>query len=251
LGAAVPCAWANYGYSIVVIGDGPMGYWRLGESQTTPFAADVSGNTPSHNGVYSRGILSGVAGAIIGDPDTAATFNGASGYIDVGGAGAFDLLMSFTLEAWVINNGQTDSPYASRILSTRSGSGGYGFGLQNAPNDPNPNALIFTTFAIKDYYSTAAVVPEDGQWHHVVVVFDSTLTANFYLDGNLADSIPPDAGNGPVNPSPFDLNIGRNPIVDGGGFSEYFNGNIDEVAVYNYELTAAQIMSHYTMGTSP
>jgi hypothetical protein len=105
--------------------------------------------------------------------------------------------------------------------------------------------MRFTTYGILDYDSTKTVVPQDGNWHHVVVVFDSTNTANFYLDGLETDSLP---GPAPANSAALDLMIGRNPAS---AAEEFFNGNIDEVAIYNYELTDVQIMTHYTTGTSP
>jgi hypothetical protein len=236
LGAGTPGAWAGANYSSVIIADTPLAYWRLGEASTTPIAADSSGGATSYNGFYTRGVTSGVTGAITGDPDTAASFDGASAFVVVpnGSNGPFDLRNGFTLEAWIINNGQSGVGQAGRIVSNRA-TGGYGFGILHTGT---PDRVRFTTFGVKDYDSDLTVVPEDGNWHHVAVVFDSTNAANFYLDGKPTDTI---MGPGPANGSTADLNIGRNP----GTTQEYFNGSIDEVAVYNYELTAAQIAAHY------
>ena len=238
LGAGAPCVWAGANYSGVIIADGPISYWRLGESSTTPIAADSSGATTLHNGFYTRGVTSGVTGAINGDPDTAASFDGASAFVVVpnGSGGTFDLRNGFTLEAWVINAGQSGVGEAGRIVSNRA-SGGYGFGILHTTG--HVDQVRFTTFGVMDYDSAMTVVPEDGNWHYVAVVFDSTNAANFYLDGSPTEQI---TGPGPAGGSPADLNIGRNP----GTTQEYFNGSIDEVAVYNYELTPDQIAAHYT-----
>jgi hypothetical protein len=248
LGAVAPCVWAGANYSAVIMADTPVGYWRLGESSTAPVAADSSGSVTLHNGIYSRGVTGGVTGAIKGDTDTAASFDGKTSFVDIlGGAGSgnnanpFNLASSFSLEAWVINNGPIESTTAGRILSTRvlppGSSGGYGLGVLTGSNN-----VRFTTFGVKDYDSTGTVIPTDGNWHHLVLVFDSSFTASFYLDGQLADTV---ASTAPANPSPTDLNIGRNPVADGSLFYEYWNGSIDEVAVYNYELTAAQVTAHF------
>lgn len=243
LGGATPGVFAGANYSNVILADAPIGYWRLGEPQTTATAAELTGM--GRSGVYSRGVTSGATGAIDGDTDTAATFDGVAGYVEVygGPTNPYNLQSSFTLEAWVINAGPLEAN-AARILSTRilggtgtpSSTGGFGFGV--LPN----GSMRFTTFGIKDYNSGSTMLPVDGAWHHVVVVFDSSSTANFYLDGQLTDSI---AGPSPAASSPSNLNIGRNPIPDGGGFSEYWNGSIDEVAIYGAELTADQILAHY------
>src|SRR5207237_7411588 len=136
-------------------------------------------------------------GAINGDADTAVAFDGSTGFVDIPSStgGTFDLFNSFTLEAWVINAGTSSGGVAGRIFSNRQP--GFGLGIQHAGND----TLRFTTFGVKDYDS-ATVVPEDGIFHHIVLVFDSTNTANFYLDGQLTQSIP---GPGPVQSSSHDL----------------------------------------------
>src|SRR6266851_8272509 len=81
LGAAAPCAWAGANYSTVILNDGPIGYYRLGDPGTQSTATDISGN--GRDGVYSRGVVSGVAGAIVGDTDTAAQFDGLTAYVNV------------------------------------------------------------------------------------------------------------------------------------------------------------------------
>ena len=248
LGATAPCVWAGANYSTVILGDTPIGYWRLGENGTAPVAVDASGSTPAHNGIYSRGVTPAAAGAVKGDPNTGAAFDGMTSFVDIlGGAGSgsnanpFDLTVSFSLEAWVINNGPIESTTAGRIMSTRvlppGTSGGYGLGVLTGTN-----LTRFTTFGVKDYDTTSTVIPTDGNWHHIVAVLDSTFTVTFYLDGVQTEQVMFTA---PGNPSPTGLSIGRNPVADGSLFYEYWNGSIDEVAVYNYELTADQVTAHY------
>jgi hypothetical protein len=234
LSVGAPCVWAGANYSAVILADTPIGYWRLGEASTTSIAADSSGSATPSNGFYTRGVVSGAAGAIHGDPDTAATFDGASAFVIIPNStgGTFDLANGFSLEAWVINNGQSGVGQAGRILSNRAANG-WGFGILHVGD-----GVRFTTFGVKDYDSSLTVIPQDGNYHYIVVVFDSSNAATFYLDGQMTDSIP---GPGPAKTSSNDLNIGRNP----GTTQEYFNGNIDEAAIYNYELTAAQIAAHY------
>jgi hypothetical protein len=254
LGAAAPCAWADISYSSVVQADNPVGYYRLGESGSAAIAVDSSGAADSRQGFYSRGVVSGVPGAIKGDPDTAASFDGMTSFVEIAGgtssSGAlhnpFTLTVSFTVEAWVINAGSLEN--YSRILSTRvlppATSGGYGLGIIGSNNN-----VRFTTFGVKDYDSANTNIPVDGNWHHIVVVLDSGNNANFYLDGVFTDFVSHTA---PANRSPSNLHIGRNPVPDGntagtanGGLFEFWNGSIDEVAIYNQELTDAQIAAHF------
>jgi hypothetical protein len=242
LGAALAVAssaMAGAQYSATILADGPLGYWRLGEPQTTPVAADSTGG--GRDGIYTRSVVSGATGAIVGDPDTAATFDGLTTGVVIPAIGTdpFNLANGFTLEAWVINNGQGGTPRSplGRIVS-RGWPGRFGYGWGILAN----NGMRFTTYGIKDYDSGITVVPQDGAYHYVAVVFDSTNTANFFLDGVQTDAI---SAPNPTALTDLDLIIGRNPASTA---EEFFNGNIDEVAIYGVELTAAQILAHFKAG---
>ena len=241
-GAAASCVLADPGYSTVILNDTPIGYWRLGEPGTATIAVDSSGNLPTtHDGVYSRGVVSGQPGAIKGDPTTSAQFDYATAWIDVlvtaSGDWPFDLVNNFTLEAWAINAGQ-QSPGSGRIVSNGDpGNIGFGFGI--LPD----NRARFTTFGVKDYNSDQTIVPQDSNWHHLVVVFDAGNAATFYLDGVFTETI---NGPGPVkSAAKQDLMIGRNPVNPS---QNLFIGNIQDVAIYNYPLTDAQIAAHHNAG---
>jgi len=185
-------------------------------------------------------VVSGTPGAIVGDPDTAATFDGMTTSVDVPAIGSdpFNLSNGFTLEAWVINQGQgvlnpARSPLGRIVSNGWPGNLGFGWGILAS------NGMRFTTFGIFDYDSNLSQVPNDGAWHYVAVVFDSTNTANFFVDGVMTDSV---SATAPTKAAALDLMIGRNPASTA---EEFFNGSIDEVAIYNTELTAAQITMHY------
>src|SRR5207248_1480851 len=60
-------------YASTVLADGPRFYYRLGESSGS-WSAD-SAATPNPHHAYGTGVL-GATGAILGDSDTAETFNG-------------------------------------------------------------------------------------------------------------------------------------------------------------------------------
>ena len=68
---------------------------------------------------------------------------------------------------------------------------------------------------------------------------DSSNTAHFFVDSLQTDTI---AGPEPALATDLDLMIGRNPAST---TEEFFKGGIDEVAVYNYALSAAQIAAHF------
>src|SRR5690349_13982799 len=84
--AAAACP-ASSSYSSLVAGTpGLVGYWRLGES-SGPAACEVTG---AFGGTYSGSVALGQAGALTGDPDTAARFF-AGGQVGVPSSAALNL----------------------------------------------------------------------------------------------------------------------------------------------------------------
>src|SRR5207245_2849368 len=67
--------WQRCGYAGTVLNDNPLGYWRLGEPGGTTLVDATSNHL---DGSYSGTPTLGVTGALTGDPDTAASFNGTS-----------------------------------------------------------------------------------------------------------------------------------------------------------------------------
>lgn len=234
-GLAAPTVFAGDQYAATILADSPVGYWRLGESDPSMPAADATGN--GNDGTYFGGVMLGQPGAIVGDPDTAAAFDGSSAFVDIPSTpgGTFDLTANFSLEAWVINNGQNPDIHLGRIVANGGiGLRGYGWGI--LPN----NEVRYTTWGILDFDSRLTIVPQDSAWHYLALTFDNTATAYFYLDGQLTDTIT-DPQARLARSSEFDLIIGDTPT----GLQEFYNGTIDEVAIYNYVLTADQIAAHF------
>ncbi len=69
----------------MVAGDAPTDFWRLGESSGSAIADWVG----SFAGSAKAGVALGTTGSLLGDPNTAATFNGTStGFVSTGAARA-------------------------------------------------------------------------------------------------------------------------------------------------------------------
>jgi hypothetical protein len=86
---------------------------------------------------------------------------------------------------------------------------------------------------------------DDNQWHQLAGVYDGTNSEYLYVDGQLAAqsasaTIPPAVtGN--------DFWIGGDP--DPGAF-QFFNGAIDEVAIFTNALSAGQILWLFSSGSN-
>ena len=89
--------------------------------------------------------------------------------------------------------------------------------------------------------STTDEIEGDGLWHHIVATWDvSGDELKLYLDGVLKDtktSLPTIVGTAPTS------SIGNNA-----NSGQYFLGNIDEVSLFDVELSAADVTTLYNDG---
>jgi hypothetical protein len=230
----------NYPYAQLVLADNPIGYWRLNElSGTTAF--DCVGG---RNGVYNSTQL-GQPGYNLLDTHTSARFgflasqNSFVGGIPVDfGTNANN---SLTVEAWV--KGAAPSSDAG-LITKGTGSGGEQFNL-----DCGGGGRAFRFFVRKDdgnaVLATGNVVP-NNQWQHVVGVLNrSSGYVALYVNGvsNASNTFPTENYRGLLR-STNAMSIGARQ----GGTTVYNNqwgGYMQDVAVYNYALSAAQILAHY------
>ncbi|MBK8491380.1 MAG: choice-of-anchor D domain-containing protein, partial [Saprospirales bacterium] len=138
-----------------------------------------------------------------------------------------------TMEAWI----RTTQTSIGNIISwgRRSNNLRNGMAVRN-------NKLAFIG-QNNDYTSTGVVI-NDNVWHHVAISYDGT-TMNFYVDGALDYSV----NTSNLNTTDQNLRLGRISAPDNG---EYFNGDMDEVRIWDVALTQAQIqanMNNQLLGT--
>lgn len=212
------------GYREIILADNPTSYWRLNESSGTT-ATDQKG---VNNGTITGGVTLGVTGATTGD--TAMSFNGTSGYVALSQLSGLQT-PNFSLEAWF----KTTNNASQKIYRWRLN------GNMLIINGGLPQ-VIYNDSAANVHSAASSVNHADGNWHHMVGTYDGS-TLKLYLDGSLTVSTSTSA---PIFYGGGGVAIGR----DGDFSGEYFNGSIDEVAVYNYALTASKVNSHFVAATS-
>lgn len=219
---------ASTPYRDAVLADGPVGYWRLGE--TSGKALDEMSNGGA--GVYNGGVTRGVPGALATERDLAAEFDGTDDYVSIPDNNALDVGDSYTLEAWVRRGAVLGT--TQRFLHKGAGAPSFGFGGNNKlvliPGGPGATPLATSTMAITDQ-----------AWHHVVAA-KSGASARIYVDG--VDATAPGT-NSTSTSNASALNIGRS--ANGSG---YFSGAIDEVAIYPAPLGRERVETHYRAGTT-
>jgi len=103
---------------------------------------------------------------------------------------------------------------------------------------------IFWLGAARYRYWVDNAAQDDGNWHHWVLYADHTSMANckLYVDGVL-QTVDSTSDTGTIS--------AWSPISIGKGVSagQYFNGSLDEFAIFDGELSAAQILAIYNGGT--
>ncbi len=214
-----------------MLADGPVSYWTLNET-TGGGACDVRGR---NHAKIRGGVSSGQGNAVAG---TAMSFDGSSGYLELGGATSLQPTGALSVEGWI----KTRAMGFQTVLRSRLS--GYDLYLQEglptafACGQANPCAeSIGESFAYKLQGSSSVA---DDRWHHLVLTKDAA-TAKLYVDGVMVASR---AHSEPVFYAGTGIAIGR----DGDGDYAYAAGSLDEVAVYDHALGAPRVQAHFAAG---
>jgi hypothetical protein len=122
-----------------------------------------------------------------------------------------------------------------------NGSNGYGIGVGSGTFDTAGSHLIVLFEHVRWIDTGVNLTPG---WHHIVLTLDGSGAPTVYRDGA---QVYHDTGAGPIAPT-GSVHIGGYTADNAN--QRYFAGGLDEVAVYNAALTAAQVANHYTTGTT-
>ncbi len=161
------------------------------------------------------------------------TLNGSNQYISVNDANALDLTQSFTLSAWV----QPAAPHTNfqaviakggpvyRLYATINSSVGGGCADSAIGGFVQINgASVGTSYTVCD---NTPIPP--GQWSHLAVTYNNaTAQLKLYKNGALMQTV---SVSGYMEQTTGTLLIGRSEFA-----SEFFQGVIDEVRVYNWAI---------------
>jgi RHS repeat-associated protein len=222
-------------YASTIAADGPAVYYRLGDPSGNS-AADSSGN--GSNGVYNGSYALGGTSALTNDADTSLSLTNGNVQL-AGGTGLPSGGSPRTIEAWIKT---TNTNY--QVVA--------GYGTANNVHHyfevrvSGSNIQIVTSSddpVITGPYSLA-----DGNWHHLVVTYDGNTTATVYVDGRIAGTAQ-FSGALITTADANGLMVGQDSWCN---CSDQFVGNLDEVAIYPYALSTAQVSTHATAsGTVP
>jgi len=221
-------------YGRAVYDAAPAFYWRLGDA-SDPVAQDATPNELS--GSYSGGHQLGGAGAIAGTADKAVTLDGVDGLVSstspVPGPAAY------TEELWF----KTTTTRGGKLIGFGSSPTGRSGSYDRHIYMFDDGRLRFGTYTGQINVIDTSKSYNDGVWHHLVGT-QSGDGMRLYVDGALTGSDPQ------TGAQAYDgyWRVGGDNTW-GGASSDWFQGQVDEAAVYSSALSAGAVLDHFNKGT--
>lgn len=214
-----------------------LAQWTLDEGAGTA-AADSTG-TAGHAGAFSATTPPVFVGGKSGQSgDSALRFNGTDQGVEIANTSDLNFSGVITMSAWIkpsntsgfrtiLSHGYTTSPNAMTFMQVYN------------------NTLMVGAWP-GNYPTVALPADASTRFVHVVATYDGT-NWNVYVDGVLKASAADATGARLVN-APWGIGMGTCPTNHDD--RRYFQGDIDDVRIYNRALSAAEV-ADMTAGTDP
>jgi len=202
-------------------------YWRLGEASGTTAADDME----AVSGTYTSATLG--APGLVGSSDPAVSFGGSKNRMQASTSSyGFAGTSSFTVEG-VIKPSTVDSTsrriFSSEVLSGETVVDGYGLW-----NNGTANKLQVCRIPSGSYDCATTSAAASGVAKHLAATYDGT-TLKLYVNGT---SVASTTSKGSIT-APSSFTVGARS-----DFAGSWSGVIDEVAVYDRALSAAEVEEH-------
>jgi|SRR6185436_10775995 len=238
-------------YAQRILADSPVAYWRLNEAAGSTTAADLSGN--GYTGTKAGGVTFGVASP---QPDgsTAASSTGVDGShvaipaTDVSPGGPLAAIQgtsAITIEGW-FNATTMTFPANYRLGISFVGQGSSYMGFYDGfvgPTGVHPLAKLNIGGSQQGIGDVGPALTA-GTWYLLDATYDGA-SMKLYENGVQIGTTLSASGT-------LDLGLGSHGMYIvgyvGTGGPYGWNGGMSNVAVYNYALTATQILDHWRIG---
>lgn len=228
---------AGSSYAETVMDDGASLYWRLGGTAAQG-GNDLVGN---NDAVVRSGVSSNSSGALPSEPGPSYNFNGTtSGFLN--STSNMKMGQQHSTELWF----KTTTTTGGKLIGFGNASSGASTVYDRHVYMRNDGRVVYGTYPGIVRTVTSANSYRDGNWHHVVAS-QGWDGMKLFIDGQLI-------GSGPDVVSQDFTGFWRVGGDNLGSWpnrptSDYFAGQIDEVAVYNRVLTSQEVSEHYLKGT--
>jgi chitodextrinase len=191
--------------------------------------ADVSGKG-------NNGTISGATWTSAGRSGGALTFDGVNDLVTIADASSLDLTNGMTLEAWV----RPTATGSWRTVVTKEMTGNLAYGLFS-DSDTAQSAGIVSVGPLQDIVR-ATSAPALATWTHLATTYDGA-NQRIYVNGVAVASRPL---SGSMPNSTGALRIGGNNV-----WAEWFQGQIDDLRIYDRALSASELQSDMNTPVAP
>jgi PKD repeat protein len=220
-------------YGAAVYSGEPDFYWRLAESSgTTVNDTSVNQLLGTYAGTSTKLQPSGIGLA----GDSSVLFNGSNGTAAT--QVTFTNPTVYAQELWF----RTSTTRGGKLIGFGSSATGNSSSYDRHVYMLNDGKLRFGAYTGVQNIVDSTLSYNDGKWHYLVAQQGSD-GMKLYVDAQLVGTNPQ---TGSQNYTGY-WRIGGD-VTWGGNTSNYFNGNLDEVAVYSRTLTDAERLDHFLKG---
>ena len=185
---------------------------------------DSSGN--ANNGT----LVNGASWSTTARFGTAVNFDGVNDRIDIPDSNTLDLVSAMTLEAWV--RPAANSGYRTVVLKEVPGELSYSLYAADSDHGTRPSGWVRVAQP-SSFADGTGSLPLNA-FTHLAVTYNGTALV-LYVNGVPARSV---AVQGSIQNSSMGVHIGGNTV-----WGEYFQGQIDEVRIYNRALSQSEIQT--------
>lgn len=217
-------------YDLMLRGDQPV--WSSGLDGNANDSSGYANNGTLVNAPASVSAL--VSGVANGGGGSALSFNGTNQYITIPNQSWLDPVGMVTFEAWINPSALPSS--GNRMVVYGDGA------LNNYLGINNIGGITFASFSLMlngvQSLITGTTHIATGTIYHLVGTFDG-VTMRLYVNGVLESSL--------VISGSLALS-GTKQIGRSASGASYFNGVIDDPAIYDYELPADKVLEHHNTG---
>jgi len=217
-------------------GPGPVGQWKMDEGSGGT-VSDSSGN--GNNGSWGGTGLKWANGKF----GNAGNFSGTNDYIQVGDPDILKLKQTGSMEMWVNPNAYptcASGSYCWKIIANKGNWGG-GYNSYNIYYQKDSSDNVVLRFEVDGYGGNRGISLSNTKtllntWTHLALTWDGT-TITAYVNG---------IREGTQTMLGFPVTDGMNLLF--GDPSQHFVGLLDDVRIYNYARTPAQIQQDMAGG---